>query len=212
MAMNKHLGLIVVLATLGLAGMASAQCNPDPNEIGIFWTEDCGECVNCIQFIGGITTAYVVLANVTQPGGVHGYEFCVVDADGSSPTPPPASIILLNYHYPPGGINVWDPPCFAVGLSAPIPWSPCITLLRIDMLVIGPEPWCFGVGPTDQPAIPGHMAYADGADPGNLLIMYPNTGPDASSFAMACINDPMCPPYPVDLQETSWGTLKSLYR
>ena len=93
MAMKKCLGLIVVLATLSLAGMGHAQCNPDPNEIGIFWTEDCNECMNCIHYVGGIITAYVVLANVTQPGGVAGFEFCVVDADGSSPTPPPGSIL-----------------------------------------------------------------------------------------------------------------------
>jgi hypothetical protein len=204
--------LLVALLGLFIPAGTSAQCNEDPNEIGIFWTEDCTECQNCLHFIGGIVSAYVVLANPTQPGGVGGFEFCLVDADGSEPTPPPSSIFLLNSIYPPGAINIWNPPCYAVGLATPLPWSPCITLVTIDMLVVGAEPWCFGVAPGDPASIPGHMAYADGADPGNLVIMWPNNGPDAGDFAMACINHPDCPPYPVLEEDTSWGNLKSLYR
>lgn len=206
----KLLLLLMALASVGLAGLAQAQCNPDPNEIGIFWTQDCGECMICADFIGGIITAYVVLANPTQPGGVHGFEFCLVNADGSD-LMPPSSIIILNYSIPPG-VNVWAPPCFAVGLASPLPWSPCVTLVTINFLVIGPEPWCFGVAPSEPASIPGHMAYADGGDPGNLLIMWPNTGPGAANFAMACLNEPNCPPYPVAIEDTSWGSLKSLYR
>ena len=54
------------------------------------------------------------LANVTQTGGVHGFEFCLVNADGSQFLPPP-NVIVACYYAPFGGINVFSPPCFADG-------------------------------------------------------------------------------------------------
>jgi hypothetical protein len=151
------------------------------------------------------------LANVTQTGGVHGFEFCLVNADGSPLLPPP-NVIVVGYYVPFGGINVFSPPCFAVGLNTPLPYSPCITLVSVDILVFSSEAWCFGVAPTTPASIPGHMAYADGSDPGNILIMYPNAGPGTTDFAMACLNSPLCPSYPIPVEGTSWGTFKSLYR
>lgn len=208
--MRKFLMLMIV-ASLGLAGLAHAQCNPDPNEIGIFWSENCDACQNCLNYIGGPAYAYVVLMNPTQPGGVLGFEFSLTNADGSGFISPPA-VFLVGYYLPPGSINVDSAPDFIVGIAAPLPWSPCITLVTIDMLVFDPTPWCFGVKPILYPSIPGHMVYADGADPGNLLPMYPNNGPDATDYAMACLNSPDCPPDPISSEETSWGSLKSLYR
>jgi len=207
----KTLLLLMAMATLIVAGPAQAQCNPDPNEIGIFWEPDCGNCLNCIDFIGGELTAYVVLINASQPGGVHGFEFSLTNADGSTFMPPPMDFVI-SYNLPPGGINVDTAPDFIVGIATPLPWSPCITLISISMLVFAPESWCFGVRPISFPSIPGHMAYADGADPGNLLPMYPNTGPDAPDYMMACLNSFDCPTGPVATENSSWGTLKSLYR
>jgi len=209
--MRKFLMLMAV-ASLGLAGLANAQCNQDPNEIGIFWTQECGDCVNCLHFYGGPTTAYVVLINPTQAAGVSGFEFCLTNADGSTFMAPPGDFIT-GYTYPPGAINAHTEPCFAVGVASPIPWSPCITLITINLLIFDPGAWCFGVKPASPASIPGHMAYADGANPGLLLPMYPNNGPtDPPDYTMACLNSPDCPPDPIAVEDSSWGSLKSLYR
>jgi hypothetical protein len=207
----RNLLLLIALASLGFCSLAHAQCNTDPNEIGIFWTQDCTQCVNCLDYFGGPATAYVVLINPTQAAGVSGYEFCLTNADGSYFLPPPA-VFLTGYVYPPGAYNVNIEPCFSVGLASPMPWSPCITLLSINLLVFDFAPWCFGVKPYVPSAIPGHMLYCDGANPALMLPMYPNNGPNAPDYAMACLNSPLCPPYPVAVEERSWGTLKSLYR
>ena len=207
----RKLLLLLAMGLLVSSVQANAQCNPDPNEIGIFWSPDCGACENCLDFLGGLATAYVVLANLTQPGGVHGFEFCLTNADGSLFLPPPG-VFVIAYNLPENSFNVFDPPCFTVGLSSPLPWSPCITLLTVDILVFDPAPWCFGVRPNDIPSIPGYMAFADGDDPGLILPMYPNTGPGAPNLAMACLNSPDCPPNPVATEESSCGSLKSLYR
>ncbi|MEN8007814.1 MAG: hypothetical protein ABFS42_12415 [Candidatus Krumholzibacteriota bacterium] len=207
----KIILLFVAIAALGLTGLAHGQCNTDPNEIGIFWDQDCTTCTNCLYFTGGPAYAYVILINCTQPAGISGFEFCLVNADGTAFLPTPGNFIS-GYTYPPGAINAHTEPCFAVGLASPMPSSPCMTLITINLLIFGVDPWCFGVMPSVPASIPGHMAYADGANPGLLLPMYPNTGPGATDYAMACVNSPICDQHPVGVEESSWGSLKSLYR
>jgi hypothetical protein len=209
----KKVLLLLALASICFYTPAYSQCNEDPNEIGIFWSQDCTACENCISYVGGAVTAYVVLANCTQPGGISGFEFELVNADGSLFGPPLGSAIFVSsYTIPPYAINVDSPPVFVVGLGAPMPWSPCMVLLSIEILVFTPEPWCFGVKPTPYPSIPGQMAYAGGADPGLLIPMMPNNGLDAPDYAMACLNSPDCPLIPVATDGVSWGSIKSLYR
>lgn len=209
--MKKWTLLLAGLA-LVLSGSAWAQCSEDPNEICIFWSDDCYACQNCLSFVGGSATAYVVLMNSTQAAGVSGFEFQLCNEDGSPLAPPVgSSIFLTGYTYPPGSINAATEPGFAVGLASPLPWAPCITLIQINMLIFSPDPWCFGLSPMVPASIPGHMAYADGANPGLLLPMYPCTGMEADSCFMACMNTGSCPP-PVAAEQQTWGQVKGMYR
>ncbi len=205
----KTILLLTLLIVFGFSGLAIAQCNTDPNEIGIFWSEDCGSCQTCLNQTSGTATAYVILINATTSAGVSGYNFCLTNADGSAFSPPP-TVEVHHYILPPHAVNVFDPPCFEVAFNTPIPWSACITLLSIEMQIFDSAQWCFGVKP--NPAVPAGMVFVDGADPNNLLAMHPNTGPDAEDFAMACLNNPDCPPNPVSTEESAWGSLKSLFR
>lgn len=207
----KTLLVLIAVISLGLAGMANAQCNTDPDEIGIFWSQDCETCQNCLNFVGGATQAYVILINSTQPGGVGGFEFSLTNADGTTFMPPPNDFVAT-YTLPPGAINVATPPDFVCGLASPAPWSPCITLVTIELLIFDSAPWCFGVKPFHAPSIPGQMAYVPYDDPSFLIPMYPNTGPEVTDYTMACLNSADCPPGPIATEERSWGTLKSLYR
>jgi hypothetical protein len=201
--------LLLAAAALLIGSSAFAQCSEDPNEICIFFSEDCFTCTNCLSFVGGNAVAYVVLMNATQAAGVSGYEFCLCNDDGSPYAPPVgSSIYVTGYTYPAGAINAATEPCFAVGLAAALPWSPCMTLLAINLLIFSPEPWCFGAEPTVPSSIPGQMAYADGINPGLLVPMYPCT--EVGCY-MACVNAPQCPP-PVDAEDATWGAVKNLYR
>jgi hypothetical protein len=48
----KKLLVLACMASLVMAGQAWAQCNPDPDEICIFFAEDCNACPNCNSFTG----------------------------------------------------------------------------------------------------------------------------------------------------------------
>jgi hypothetical protein len=206
--MRKWIALIAV-AGLAVAGNGLAQCSSDTDEICIFFSEDCQVCENCLPpGTSGSHAAYVVLMNASEPSGVSGFEFCLCNEDGTPLTPPP-NYFVTGYTYPPGAINAATEPCFAVGLAAPLTWSPCITMLTINMLVFGVDCWCFGLEPNVPASIPNQMAYAAGADPGLLLPMIPCTGPE-NSCAVACVNCPECGP--VATEDATWGSVKSLYR
>jgi hypothetical protein len=203
----KKLLVLTCMAALVLAGQAMAQCSSDPNEVCIFFSQDCNACTNCLSIMAAPASAYVILLNGTQAAGVSGYEFCLCNGDGNALTPP-ANVFVTGYTYPPGAINAATEPCFAVGLATPLAWSPCITMLTVNLLVYAPTTWCFGLKPATPASIPGEMAYADGADPGLLLPMYPCT---AEGCFMACVNNPDCPP-PTAVEPATWGNVKALYQ
>ena len=207
--MKKWLA-ILTLAFLCTGSLAQAQCFDDPDEICIFWTSDCDQCINCMAYMAGPVTAYVVLMNSSWWSGVSGFEFQLVNANGSGFYPPPSDFIV-GYNLPVGGINVSAPPEFIVGLGMPLPPDPCTVLVSIDILVFDPSSWCFGVKPVSVPSIPGQMAYVPGHDPSLLTQMNPCTGINPADYGMACLNSPDCPP-PVATDKTSWDGLKSLYR
>jgi len=204
----KSLLFLIALASLGFGNLAHAQCNTAFNEICIFFSQECSECVNCLEIGPGIATFYVVLNNPTQHSGVTGYEFCLTNADGST-FPPSPGVSIQSVTLPPDAINFGSPPCFAVGFGSPVPWSPCITLAAINLEILVTQPLCFGVKPADFPSIIGHMSYLDGSN--EPVIMFPNNGIDAPDYNMACFNSPECSPI-VGVEARSWGMLKSLYR
>lgn len=209
--MKKWIMLIAAAALL-TGGPALAQCNNGPDEICIVWDYPGAGCQNCTQFYGGILSAYVVLQNASTPQGILGFEFMLRNQGGATFLPPPMDIII-QYVLPYPGINVLTPPEFAVGLPYPVPWSPAIPLVEIQMLILDFTCWCFGVAPISYPSIPGHMVFADGGDPGNLLPMYPCTGPNWDATFMTCINCEFCPPGPpIGTTNMTFGSVKAIYR
>ncbi|MFH1842907.1 MAG: hypothetical protein ABIF77_06840 [bacterium] len=207
----KRLVTILAVASLLMVGPVFADCNEDPDEICIVFDYPTSCAQNCISMFGAPLSAYVVIQNPSAAGGVSGYEFMLC-REGGAPFVVPPNCYLAGYVYPPNAINVATEPEFIVGLGVPLPQEHCVLLLTINMLIFCPDCWCFGVQPVPSPSIPGAMAYADGADPGNIIPMNPCTGGDWDSCTMACINCEWCPPDPpVDAEHQTWGQLKSLY-
>jgi hypothetical protein len=204
--------MLLTVASLLIGSQAFAQCNNGPDEICIVWDFPGAGCQNCTQFYGGVISAYVVLQNASTPAGILGFEFMLRNQGGAPFLPPPLDFVLA-YIIPYYSINVLTPPEFAVGLSIPLPWSPAIQLVEIQMLILDYTCWCFGVAPLSTPSIPGSMVFADGADPGHLLPMYPCTGQEWDSSFMTCINCEFCPPGPpIATENMTFGGVKAIYR
>jgi hypothetical protein len=205
---------ILMFAALGLlaAGPVWAQCNDGVDEICIIWDYPDPGCQNCTSYMGGPINAYVVLVNPSAAGGVSGFEFLVCNEDGA-PLVPPASNFVTGWVLPPGAVNVATAPEFIVGLATPQPWAPLVLMVEMQLLIFAPDCWCFGVSPVATPSIPGEMAYADGADPGNIIPLYPCTGTGWPSCFMACLNCTFCPPGPpVGTEPATFGSVKAIYR
>ena len=199
--------ILLVLFFLLTSSPATAQCSDGQDEICIFWSLDSGECLNCAFSSGDPMEAFVVLINASAVSGVGGFEFKLVNSDGSSF--PPAFITILGYQLPPTSINIAVPPQFVVGVMDPLPWSPWITLMSITLLPSSPDPWCFGLGPPTPSSLPNSMGYASGDYPGQVLPLFPCTGNEG--VMIACLNETVCPP-PVAVQNTSWGALKGQFQ
>lgn len=197
----------LLLAALLCGSGAWAQCSDGLDEICIFWSPDCEECQNCADSTGTQITAYIVLINASHPAGVIGFEFRLVNGDGS--IFPASHVEVLGYQFPPAAINVGTPPEFVVGLAAALPWNSCMTLLTVDLLPLSDDPWCFGLQPPTEGSFPTSMGYAAATDPIEILPLFPCTGDDG--FRIACLNDPGCPP-PVGIETGAWGSIKWLFR
>jgi hypothetical protein len=203
----------ILLAVIGcglLAGVGARAQLADLDQVCVVFDFPDGCRQNCFDApLGETYSAHVVLQNPSEPSGVSGYEFCLCNTGGES-LQPPAGTYLVGWFYPPGAII--DPgPCWVLGFNTPEPWAPCVWLLTIQLLTFTHEAWCFGVEPTENPTLPGHVAYAAGDDPANVLPMWPCTGPQGGSCDLACIDDPECPP-PITGAGMTWGATKVLYR
>ncbi|MFH1842135.1 MAG: hypothetical protein ABIF77_02925, partial [bacterium] len=126
-------------------------------------------------------------------------------------TPPPGDFIT-GYIEPPPPFSVQNWPEFIRPCIPPLPAGECVWLLTMQMLIFSTDCWCFGVRPVDNPSIPGHMAYADGANPMNFIPMTPCTGSHGELGVMACLNCEWCPPGgPISTENVTWGAVKTLY-
>jgi hypothetical protein len=191
----------LTLLTLGVlltGSSALAQIDPDTDGIGIY--KDLAATIYCApETPNAPFDVYLVLTNPSALGGVSGWELQLEFS---------ALVFALNWGYQGQAVNAATPPEFAVGLAAALPWAPAINLMTITMLALVPTCEWIHIIPTLNPSIPGELVYADGVDPGNLIIMRQSTGgPDEPVYGINCD----CPP-PIATDEASWGNVKNLYR
>ena len=194
----KKWACLLGLAAMFVGGSALSQVDPDDDGIGIYF--DLTAETYCDAVTASVPfDAYLILTRATAEAGVSGWE-CQLEFS--------SLVFALNWGYQGQAVNAAVPPEFAVGLAAPLPWQPAINLMTITFMSLVPTCEWVHIVPTLQPSIPGELVYADGADPGNLIIMRQSTGgPDEPVFGMNCD----CPP-PIATDEASWGNVKNLYR
>lgn len=193
----KRFTLLTCLVTLMLTAAGSAQVDPDPDGIGIYF--DLAATTHCAQ-IGTYEPfeLYLLLTNASAEGGVHGWE-CQVQYD--------LVLFVMGWEAMGYGGSFFTPPDFSLGLENSLPWAPAIHLLTMTCLVFSPECAWLYLAPYSIPVIPGQMAYADGADPSQIIPMHASTG--GYGIPVAGVNCD-CPP-PVTTARASWGAVKSLY-
>jgi hypothetical protein len=178
-----HLLLLHLLLLLLAASMVQADpIDPYADGIGIYF--DSGATQFCKTWSGGMVSAYLVLTNITEPSGVSGFE-CKLGYQV------PAGSYLLNATLPPNAINADSAPGYLVGLATPLPWSPAVVVLTLNMLETQGNAWVFKVLPNDTPSLPGIPAYAAGGNPSVLIPLRQSSG--HADVPVAFMNAPCLP-------------------
>jgi hypothetical protein len=201
----KKLLVLVGLASLVFAGTAMAQIDPDPDGIGLYFDMDgtsvCGEAGT-----GMTANIYLAITNASRSAGISGWEAHVV-----LPDPLPAGHFVLAWTLFGDGLNLFAPPDFVVGLGSPLPWTPAIVVLNIQMGVFG-APTCIPMAlrPANQPSHPGYMVYVNAADFTDIVNLQYSAGADYNAPCAMLNCGPDCGV--VSDEASSWGSVKSLYR
>lgn len=189
---------LVVLLCLLVASSAFAGVDPDPNSVGIYFDQEGFIFEDSAPVMYGPNNCYLVLMNPTT-NGILGWE-CYVTFD-------PAGGFSSVTGWAPRGdfVNAGSAPDFAVGLATPLPGGDYIVLMDITYFYTGGEVLFF-LGPAVVQTIPGQMAFLDGEDVGNAIVMDPSSGAFDAPVYGACSG---CV---VATQDETWGGVKNLYR
>jgi len=110
--------------------------------------------------------AYVMMVNPAYDLGVWAWELKLTFDEG---------LLLLSADLMGQSLNFLTPPEFVVGLAAPLPDAPIVTLAHLSLIAITAGTHTIAVGPVHVPSIAGEMAWAYN-DNYDLAPMYPITG------------------------------------
>jgi hypothetical protein len=121
MTMKPEL-IFLILALLLTSSSSVAQCGDGQDEICIFWSLDSSECFNCAFSLGEPLQAFVVLINASQDSGVGGFEFKLVNGDGSN-FPAPYVFVLDTSFRPRPSMSRYRPSSWS-DCPSPCPGAP----------------------------------------------------------------------------------------
>lgn len=206
--MKRTLSLLA--ATLLVLSLAPAAFATDG--IGVY--SDQAGTINCEGAPTPYTTytLYLVAKNVSSTAsGISGWE-CGLIFEPATFTVPPTYTVLN------GGLNVMTAPNFQVGIATPVPYAPAISLASITILYMGGS-LKVGIGPCTPSSFsnPTGPGYAVGDNPGDLRLLYPSSNtpsgtPDFYWVNYVNVTGETCPGSPVAADESSWGSVKSLFK
>ncbi|MHB8079480.1 MAG: hypothetical protein ACYDIE_09510 [Candidatus Krumholzibacteriia bacterium] len=194
----------ILLALVLLAGDTRAA-SPYVNSIGFWFDEVAYANVLPSAPLFARIDAYLLATDLTEPGGLSGWEAEVRVV----PAPrffPPVYTIANN------GLNVMTAPIFQVGMAEALPAAPVMKLLTVSLWNEGND-FCLAVGPCTPSSLSGlYPVYANGYDPGLLIELIPRgwSSPDLPpNFYFSAVFGI----YPwIANEQDSWGGVKNLYR
>ncbi len=197
----KFLFMLAVL-TLLCASLAGAQTWPYNNDdIGMYFDEAATNYC-CGSAPGTFVNVYLVLTNASC-ATVGGWEAAITfeSAGGALPT-----AMVPRYDNVDAATREHE---FIVGFGTPQPTdNGRLVLMDITLYVLDGMIPCYGyVGPIYFHSAPEALpAYLDGADLGNIKVMYPITG-SVDDWVISLNNGCV-----VDNEAASFGSVKSLFR
>jgi len=209
--MKKRI-VLISLAGLVLGNLAFAIVDTGPNSLGVYFDAGTFE-QNCIDPPYLVPfTMYFVMANCTQTF-IGGFEFSwAMDPD------PAGQVIIMGLLLPMYAINIGDQYNFLVGLGTPLGTGPATVLVELMLFNLLPDLMAhITVGPTTPSSIPGRAAFVDGIDLDILLPMNYSTLDgvnvvlDDNGWVRPGVGRLSCPA-PVAIENSAWGSVKTLYR
>jgi hypothetical protein len=196
----------LVAAACFAAPPATAQIDPEPNGLGIYFDE--GGTTNCREAAAGdLVTAYLVVTRLEESaGGIAGFECGISYYPGTVQGG-------VEYELPAGAVNVLTPPSFSVGLASPLPQAPVITLLTLRFISDG-NPVLLGAGcRQDLWSDPPCPILAGANDPGQFIVLTPSGDTlfpgRERMWVVAGVNaGPTCP---IAVEAQTWSRIKAIY-
>jgi len=157
---------------------------PDSDFLGIYFDETGTSNqieVTSTQFL----TSYLCILEASAPSGVSGWECSISGTE---------DVLVVDWSLQGTAINILVPPEFFVGLADPLPWQESIVLMEFTYLVNQPGVFEFYLHPAPIPSMPGHMIYAAGDDPGNLIPLNWASGSEnlPVTIITSLVNTPEC--------------------
>jgi hypothetical protein len=196
--------LVVLLLVSLMATTAFAQIDPDPDGIGVYFdmaaTQVSYDATVNVPFF-----AYVCITNPTA-AEVHGLEF---GYQVNVPAGLDGLFFRLLQTVPAGAVDLGNSTNklmgdFVVGLASPLPAAASVPFVTWQFMLLTPMSVEFYITGSTVPSLPGgEPAYEIG---GSIRKLQQSTGGDG--FPVATINGPA----PVAVEETSFGSVKSLFR
>ena len=195
--------LIVVLMIFILPGTITAQLDPGPDGIGIYFDTAAQE--NCLHGASGYIRGFLI---ITHPSIETGISFWTCHVDYELPAGTTISGWVLTGNV----INIYEPPNFFVArYSSTAPLIPCTDATRVawfDMYMAVPGCAWFRVRESDgQYGFPSQLAYHSGHDPDVDVPLNPAAG-DQPNAGINCSDCDSA----VSAETQTWGMLKALYR
>ena len=196
--------LVVLLLVSLMATSAFATLDPDPDGIGVYFDLN-GEINETFVGVNVPFFAYVTITNPTA-AEVHGLEFgySIVTTPGFE-----GSFFRLANGLPAGAVDLGNSTSpglgdYVVGLASPLPAAAAVPFVTWQFLMLADFTMDFYIGASTVPSLdPAVPAYEIG---GSILPLQQSTG--GASTAVATVNKFA----PVATEESSFGSLKSLFR
>ena len=203
--------LIVILAlTCFTTSMAFAINDTGDNSLGVYFdAPDFNQ--NCLDYAPSApANMYFVLANCTEDI-IGGFEF------GWAFDPDPAGLyFILSTVLPPNALNIGDDNNFIVGIGAPYPTDVATVLVDMSLLFLAPGIMAdVTVGPSVPASIDGEAAFVSGNSELFPLNYSTFDGEFVTRDNLGWVRPGVAAipcPAPIAVEESSWGSLKAMYK
>ena len=202
--------LVVLLLASLVATSAFAVIDPDPNMMGVYFDRTADN--NCLTTGASVPFfTYLILTNPT-PAAINAYE---LGLEIRVPAGMEGMFFQLASSVADGvvsgidvGVNGALGGDYIVGLAGPIPAQPATILHSWQHMLLAVIPVEYFIGASSLPSIPGDSPVVQDADGSVLFQVGQSTG--GADIPVAVVNG--AGPCPVGVEETSFGSVKSLFR